>query len=71
MDEGTRKRVLEPFFTTKGIGDHTGMGLAQAYRIVARHAGALSVSSQIKQGSKFTIYLPLLVEEDTQERKSQ
>jgi PAS domain S-box-containing protein len=60
MDEATRKRVFEPFFTTKDEKTGTGLGLSVSYFIVCEQLGGqLSVESQLAQGSRFTIYLPL------------
>lgn len=54
-------RIFEPFFTTKPQG--TGLGLSICYSIVRAHGGWMEVSSQEGQGSTFSIFLPLEVEE--------
>jgi PAS domain S-box-containing protein len=57
MSEQVRKKIFEPFFTTKG-DKGTGLGLAQAYGMIQRCAGAIAVDSVVGQGSCFHIYLP-------------
>ncbi len=51
-------KIFEPFYTTKGHNQGTGLGLAAVYGIVKGHQGAIEVSSVIDKGSTFTIYLP-------------
>lgn len=51
-------RIFEPFYTTKRVGEGTGMGLAMVHGIISRHGGAITVESQIGQGTAFHIYLP-------------
>jgi CheY-like chemotaxis protein len=58
MSEEVRRRVFEPFFSTKGARG-TGLGLAIAYGIVARHGGDIAVDSVEGVGSTFTIRLPV------------
>ena len=56
MDEETRHRVFEPFFTTHFPG--RGLAMAAVYGIVKNHAGWVSIESQVDQGTVVCIYLP-------------
>lgn len=58
MDEPTRARVFEPFYTTKDIGDGTGLGLSVSWGIVREHGGWIDITSEVGVGSTFTVYLP-------------
>ena len=51
--------VLEPFFTTKDVGQGTGLGLSVAYGIVREHRGWMTVRSTVGSGSEFIVYLPV------------
>ncbi|HHO76196.1 MAG TPA: PAS domain S-box protein [Deltaproteobacteria bacterium] len=58
MDEATKSRIFEPFFSTRERGRGTGLGLASAYGIVKNHGGFIHVESEKDKGSSFMIYLP-------------
>ena len=51
-------KIYDPFFTTKGVGRRTGLGLAVSYGIVQEHAGRISVESTPGHGTTFRITLP-------------
>ena len=58
MPSDVIKRVFDPFFTTKEIGKGTGLGLSTALTIVKSHGGFINIYSEVKKGTRFTIYFP-------------
>jgi len=56
MDEATRRRIFEPFFSTKG--GNRGLGLATVHAVAERHAGRVEVASRPGEGSTFEVLLP-------------
>ena len=57
MDEDTKARIFDPFFSTKFTG--RGLGLAAVVGIVRGHNGAIKVQSALKQGTTFTVIIPV------------
>jgi signal transduction histidine kinase len=58
MPEHVRARACEPFFTTKTVGNGTGLGLTQVSELARRARGAVSISSAAGRGTAVTLYLP-------------
>jgi CheY-like chemotaxis protein len=58
MDEETRRRCLEPFFTTKGERG-TGLGLAMVYGMAQRHAAGLDIESEVGRGTAMRLMFPV------------
>lgn len=59
MTNDVRKKIFEPFYTTKPVGQGTGLGLSVVIGIVEEHRGRIMVSSVPGKGSKFEVVLPL------------
>jgi len=59
MDEKTRQRCLEPFFTTKTLRGGTGLGLAMVYGMVQRHDGGIEIESSPGRGTCIRLSLPV------------
>ncbi len=59
MNKEVMKQIFLPFFTTKEIGQGTGLGLSVVHGIVTSHGGTIKVKSNIDRGSRFEIQLPI------------
>ncbi|SLM30153.1 putative Histidine kinase [Desulfamplus magnetovallimortis] len=64
MNEETRHRVMEPFFSTKFQG--RGMGMAAAFGIVKHHKGWINIESEPDKGTTVTTFFPLAITDDEQ-----
>lgn len=53
-------KIFEPFFTTKPAGEGSGLGLDIVKKIIEKHEGSISVTSEVEQGTTFSIFLPHL-----------
>ncbi len=67
MSEDVLEQVFVPFFTTKDIGQGTGLGLPVAHGIVTSHGGSLEVESAVGRGTRFEIGLPVIAPQDVEE----
>ena len=59
MEEATLKRATEPFFTTKGAGRGTGLGLSMVDGLVAQSGGAMRISSTVGAGTAVELWIPV------------
>jgi PAS domain S-box-containing protein len=58
MDQETLSRIYEPFFSTKGTGQGTGLGLSNVYGITKNHQAYIECRSEPGEGTRFRIYFP-------------
>ncbi|MFY0600839.1 MAG: GHKL domain-containing protein [Cyclobacteriaceae bacterium] len=63
-----KSRIWEPFFTTKAVGEGTGLGMSITYGIIEKHGGRVELTSKVGEGTEFAITLPkTVVKQDKKE----
>jgi len=58
MDEQTQRRAIEPFFSTKGIGKGTSLGLSMVHGLAAQPGGALTIRGEVGVGTRISLWVP-------------
>jgi signal transduction histidine kinase len=58
MSDEVLEKIFTPFFTTKEVGQGTGLGLPVVHGIITSHGGSVRVKSKLGQGTRFEIRLP-------------
>jgi two-component system, NtrC family, sensor kinase len=67
ITEESKKKIFEPFYTTKKLGEGTGLGLAICNQIVKEHSGKIEVESKVGIGSAFKVSIPIPQREEPYE----
>jgi len=62
-------KIFDPYFTTKKPGEGTGLGLSITLGIIKKHCGAITVSSQVDQGTTFRVLVPCFLNQDTRPKE--
>jgi signal transduction histidine kinase len=64
-------KIFEPFFTSKKVGEGTGLGLSVSYGLIKNHGGEIEVKSEMGRGTTFTVILPVAQEEAAADSKDE
>lgn len=65
MDEKTVNHIFEPFYTTKPVGEGTGMGMAIVYNVLKEHKGSIEIESELNKGTLMRCILPIITLPDS------
>jgi len=68
MSKAIMDRIFDPFYTTKGVGEGTGMGLSTVHGIVLNHGGDIFLNSELGKGTNFDIYFPKSEDSEIEEK---
>ncbi|MBC7399121.1 MAG: GHKL domain-containing protein, partial [Mucilaginibacter sp.] len=60
MTEEATKKVYEPFYTTKEVGEGTGLGMSIAYNTIKKHNGQILLNSVLGEGTRFVLKIPIV-----------
>ncbi|MDH3394029.1 MAG: response regulator, partial [Desulfobulbaceae bacterium] len=67
MSEETLAKIFAPYFSTKGPGEGTGLGLSTVLSLTKSYNGGITAESSLGEGSTFSVYLPILIEEEAED----
>jgi len=70
MTQEVKDKIFDPYFTTKGVGKGTGMGLSIVHGIIKSYGGFITLSSEPGKGTAFHIFLPVVSEELMTEKEA-
>jgi len=59
MNKEQLEKIFEPFYTTKGVGEGSGMGMSISYKVIQNHQGTITVDSELGKRTTFKIQLPI------------